>query len=40
MMRVALIYYKECTYATKMLDKETRMMNETDLYDVELVRNN
>ncbi|KAK4796187.1 hypothetical protein SAY86_028513 [Trapa natans] len=38
MMRSALTY-EEWAHAAKMLDKETPKMNESDLYDVELVRN-
>ncbi|KAK7396201.1 hypothetical protein VNO78_17034 [Psophocarpus tetragonolobus] len=38
MMRTALTY-EEWAHAAKMLDKETTKMNESDLYDVELVRN-
>ncbi|KAJ1382118.1 Triacylglycerol lipase [Sesbania bispinosa] len=38
MMRTALTY-EEWAHAAKMLDKETPKMNESDLYDVELVRN-
>jgi len=38
MMRSALTY-EEWAHAAKMLDKETTKMNESDLYDVELVRN-
>uniref|UniRef100_A0A2N9FUC1 PNPLA domain-containing protein n=1 Tax=Fagus sylvatica TaxID=28930 RepID=A0A2N9FUC1_FAGSY len=38
MMRIALTY-EEWAHAAKMLDKETPRMNESDLYDVELVRN-
>ncbi|XP_051138868.1 triacylglycerol lipase SDP1-like [Andrographis paniculata] len=38
MMRAALTY-EEWAHAAKMLDKETHKMNESDLYDVELVRN-
>ncbi|KAI4348636.1 hypothetical protein L6164_009338 [Bauhinia variegata] len=38
MMRAALTY-EEWAHAAKMLDKETPKMNESDLYDVELVRN-
>ncbi|XP_020236970.1 triacylglycerol lipase SDP1 [Cajanus cajan] len=38
MMRTALTY-EEWAHAAKMLDKETIKMNESDLYDVELVRN-
>ncbi|GER25812.1 patatin-like phospholipase domain-containing protein [Striga asiatica] len=38
MMRAALTY-EEWAHAAKMLDKETLRMNESDLYDVELVRN-
>ncbi|KAJ8770479.1 hypothetical protein K2173_017970 [Erythroxylum novogranatense] len=38
MMRSALTY-EEWAHASKMLDKETPKMNESDLYDVELVRN-
>ncbi|KHN14920.1 Triacylglycerol lipase SDP1 [Glycine soja] len=38
MMRSALTY-DEWAHAAKMLDKETTKMNESDLYDVELVRN-
>ncbi|KAK7336493.1 hypothetical protein VNO77_17035 [Canavalia gladiata] len=38
MMRAALTY-EEWAHAAKMLDKETPRMNESDLYDVELVRN-
>ncbi|CAN8254372.1 unnamed protein product [Cochlearia groenlandica] len=38
MMRAALTY-EEWSHAAKMLDKETLKMNETELFDVELVRN-
>ncbi|KAK7286707.1 hypothetical protein RJT34_21901 [Clitoria ternatea] len=38
MMRSALTY-EEWAHAAKMLDRETPKMNESDLYDVELVRN-
>ncbi|KDP26217.1 hypothetical protein JCGZ_22463 [Jatropha curcas] len=38
MMRTALTY-EEWAHAAKMLDKETPKMNESDLYDEELVRN-
>ncbi|XP_059668357.1 triacylglycerol lipase SDP1 [Cornus florida] len=38
MMRTALSY-EEWAHAAKMLDKETPRMNESDLYDEELVRN-
>ncbi|KAL4370612.1 triacylglycerol lipase SDP1 [Arachis duranensis] len=38
MMRSALTY-EEWAHAAKMLDKATQKMNESDLYDVELVRN-
>ncbi|KAJ8760047.1 hypothetical protein K2173_010903 [Erythroxylum novogranatense] len=38
MMRTALTY-EEWAHAAKMLDKETPKMCESDLYDVELVRN-
>ncbi|XP_057438005.1 triacylglycerol lipase SDP1 [Lotus japonicus] len=38
MMRSALTY-EEWAHGAKMLDKETPKMNESDLYDVELVRN-
>ncbi|KAL0337925.1 UNVERIFIED_CONTAM: Triacylglycerol lipase SDP1 [Sesamum calycinum] len=38
MMRSALTY-EEWAHAAKMLDKETLRMNESDLYDEELVRN-
>lgn len=38
MMRTALTY-EEWAHAAKMLDKETPRMNESDLYDEELVRN-
>ncbi|KAF5747959.1 Patatin-like phospholipase family protein isoform 1 [Tripterygium wilfordii] len=38
MMRAALTY-EEWAHAAKMLDKETTKMNESDYYDVELVRN-
>uniref|UniRef100_A0A5B6ZFW8 Putative triacylglycerol lipase SDP1-like n=1 Tax=Davidia involucrata TaxID=16924 RepID=A0A5B6ZFW8_DAVIN len=38
MMRTALTY-EEWAHAAKMLDKETPKMNESDFYDVELVRN-
>ncbi|XP_061343675.1 triacylglycerol lipase SDP1 isoform X2 [Gastrolobium bilobum] len=38
MMRSALTY-EEWAHAARMLDKETPKMNESDLYDVELVRN-
>ncbi|GKV48884.1 hypothetical protein SLEP1_g55672 [Rubroshorea leprosula] len=38
MMRAALTY-EEWSHAAKMLDKETPKMNESDLYDEELVRN-
>uniref|UniRef100_A0A2P2JI03 Triacylglycerol lipase SDP1 n=1 Tax=Rhizophora mucronata TaxID=61149 RepID=A0A2P2JI03_RHIMU len=38
MMRTALTY-EEWAHAAKMLDKETPKMNESDHYDVELVRN-
>ncbi|KAJ1404167.1 Triacylglycerol lipase [Sesbania bispinosa] len=38
MMKSALTY-EEWAHAAKMLDKETPKMNESDLYDVELVRN-
>ncbi|EOA25141.1 hypothetical protein CARUB_v10018450mg [Capsella rubella] len=38
MMRAALTY-EEWSHAAKMLDKETPKVNETDLFDVELVRN-
>lgn len=38
MMRAALTY-EEWSHAAKMLDKETPKMNESNLYDVELVRN-
>jgi TAG lipase/steryl ester hydrolase/phospholipase A2/LPA acyltransferase len=38
MMRAALTY-EEWSHATKMLDKETPKVNETDLFDVELVSN-
>ncbi|XP_043724492.1 triacylglycerol lipase SDP1-like isoform X2 [Telopea speciosissima] len=38
MMRSALTY-EEWAHAAKMLDKETPKMNESDLYDEELVRN-
>ncbi|RDX92637.1 Triacylglycerol lipase SDP1, partial [Mucuna pruriens] len=38
MMRAALTY-EEWAHAAKMLDKETTKMNESDHYDVELVRN-
>ncbi|KAK9290272.1 hypothetical protein L1049_008439 [Liquidambar formosana] len=38
MMRAALTY-EEWAHAAKMLDKETPKMNESDLYDEELVRN-
>ncbi|CAA0812806.1 Triacylglycerol lipase SDP1 [Striga hermonthica] len=38
MMRAALTY-EEWAHAAKMLDKETLRMNESDLYDEELVRN-
>ncbi|OWM78917.1 triacylglycerol lipase SDP1-like [Punica granatum] len=38
MMRAALTY-EEWAHAAKMLDKETPRLNESDLYDVELVRN-
>lgn len=38
MMRAALTY-EEWAHAAKMLDKETLKMNESDLYDEELVRN-
>ncbi|KAF4385212.1 hypothetical protein G4B88_026495 [Cannabis sativa] len=38
MMRTALSY-EEWAHAAKMLDKETPKMNESDLYDEELVRN-
>ncbi|KAF8398296.1 hypothetical protein HHK36_017223 [Tetracentron sinense] len=38
MMRSALTY-EEWAHASKMLDKETPKMNESDLYDEELVRN-
>lgn len=37
MMRTALTY-EEWAHAAKMLDKETPKMNESDLYDEELVR--
>ena len=38
MMRGALTY-EEWAHASRMLDKETPKMNESDFYDVELVRN-
>ncbi|KAE8713253.1 Triacylglycerol lipase SDP1L [Hibiscus syriacus] len=38
MMRTALTY-EEWAHAAKMLDKETPKMNESNFYDVELVRN-
>lgn len=38
MMRAACTY-KEWAYAARMLDKETPRLNDSDLYDVELVRN-
>ncbi|KAM1019545.1 hypothetical protein ACFX13_041622 [Malus domestica] len=38
MMRSALTY-EEWVHATRMLDKETPKMNESDLYDEEVVRN-
>ncbi|CBI30074.3 unnamed protein product, partial [Vitis vinifera] len=38
MMRTALTY-EEWAHAAKMLDKETPKLNESDLYDEELVRN-
>lgn len=38
MMRTALTY-EEWAHAAKMLDKETPRLNESDLYDVELVKN-
>jgi TAG lipase/steryl ester hydrolase/phospholipase A2/LPA acyltransferase len=38
MMRTALTY-EEWAHAAKMLDKETQKMNESNFYDVELVRN-
>lgn len=38
MMRTALTY-EEWAHAAKMLDKETPKMNESDLYDEEVVRN-
>ncbi|GAU29594.1 hypothetical protein TSUD_164420 [Trifolium subterraneum] len=38
MMRTALTY-EEWAHASKMLDKETPKMNESNFYDVELVRN-
>ncbi|CAH8268898.1 unnamed protein product [Arabidopsis lyrata] len=38
MMRAALTY-EEWSHAAKMLDKETPKVNETDLFDVELVSN-
>ncbi|KAK4777503.1 hypothetical protein SAY87_017690 [Trapa incisa] len=38
MMRAAFTY-KEWVYAARMLDKETPRLNDSDLYDVELVRN-
>ncbi|KAJ4847014.1 mitogen-activated protein kinase tyrosine protein phosphatase sdp1 [Turnera subulata] len=38
MMRTALTY-EEWAHAAKMLDRETPKMNESDLYDEELVRN-
>ncbi|KFK34934.1 hypothetical protein AALP_AA5G213100 [Arabis alpina] len=38
MMRAALTY-EEWSHAAKMLDKETPKINETDLFDVELVMN-
>lgn len=38
MMRAALTY-EEWAHAAKMLDRETPKMNESDLYDEELVRN-
>lgn len=38
MMRAALTY-EEWSHAAKMLDRETPKMNESDLYDEELVRN-
>ncbi|EPS72361.1 hypothetical protein M569_02395, partial [Genlisea aurea] len=38
LMRAALTY-EEWAHAAKMLDKETPRMNESDLYDEELVRN-
>ncbi|CAA7060563.1 unnamed protein product [Microthlaspi erraticum] len=38
MMRAALTY-EEWSHAAKMLDKETLKVHETDLFDVELVRN-
>ncbi|XP_010552978.1 PREDICTED: triacylglycerol lipase SDP1 [Tarenaya hassleriana] len=38
MMRTALTY-EEWSHAAKMLDKETPRLNESDLYDEELVRN-
>ncbi|XP_013615868.1 PREDICTED: triacylglycerol lipase SDP1-like, partial [Brassica oleracea var. oleracea] len=38
MMRAALTY-EEWAHAAKMLDKETPKMNESDLYDEELVKN-
>ncbi|XP_041028641.1 triacylglycerol lipase SDP1-like [Juglans microcarpa x Juglans regia] len=38
MMRTALTY-EEWAHAAKMLDKETPRMNESDLYDEELMRN-
>ncbi|KAK4784861.1 hypothetical protein SAY86_019229 [Trapa natans] len=38
MMRAAFTY-KEWAYAARMLDKETPRLNDSDLYDVELVRN-
>ncbi|CAF2171711.1 unnamed protein product [Brassica rapa] len=38
-MMTAALTHEEWSHAAKMLDKETPKMNETDLFDVELVRN-
>ncbi|KAK7278941.1 hypothetical protein RJT34_23982 [Clitoria ternatea] len=38
-MMMAALTYEEWAHAAKMLDKETPKMNESDFYDVELVRN-